>query len=111
MSVPGAIFSLTPRELERRLALGEDLVLLDVREPEEWAICRIEGAVLVPMSEIAARHAELDPARPVVCICHHGIRSGHVAGMLARLEFSAVYNLQGGIERWAVEVDPSMRRY
>jgi rhodanese-related sulfurtransferase len=111
VSAPGTVSPLTPRELERRRALGEDLLLLDVREKKEWAICHIAGSVLVPMSEIATRHAELDPARPVVCICHHGIRSAHVAATLARLGFAAVYNLQGGIERWAIDVDPSMRRY
>lgn len=111
MSASRAILGIAPRELARRLALGEDLVLLDVREPEEWDLCHIEGAVLVPMSEIATRHVELDPARPVVCICHHGIRSGHVAALLARLEFDCVYNLQGGIDRWALDVDRTMRRY
>jgi rhodanese-related sulfurtransferase len=105
---PGAI---TPVELQARLTAGEDFLLLDVREPGEWAVCHIEGSLLVPMGEISARSSELDPARPTVCICHHGIRSGHVTAALARLEFDAVYNLAGGIDRWAREVDPAMPRY
>ena len=103
--------TITPPELEARLAAGEDLLLLDVREPTEWAICRIEGSRLVPLGELSARVAELDRARPTVCICHHGIRSGHAAAALARLDFGTVYNLAGGIDRWAREVDSSMPRY
>jgi rhodanese-related sulfurtransferase len=57
------------------------------------------------------RHVELDPDRPVVCICHHGIRSASAAGALAHLGFAQVWNLSGGIDRWAAEIDPAMRRY
>ena len=106
-----AVAPITPRELEERLERGDDLLLLDVREPDEVAICRIEGSVNVPMSEISARLAELDPDRPTVCVCHHGIRSGNVAAALEKLEFDELYNLAGGIDRWAEEVEPSMRRY
>lgn len=108
MSAP---ITITPVELQERLDAGDELVLLDVREPEEWAICRIEGSLLVPMGDVAARVSELDPSRPTVCICHHGIRSHHVAAALVRLDFDAVYNLAGGIDRWAREVDERMPRY
>ncbi len=103
--------TITPTELARRITNGDELVLLDVREPHELAICRIEGSLALPMSELSARNAELDPKKPIVCICHHGIRSAHVASALARMEFAEVYNLSGGIDRWAIEVDPSMPRY
>jgi len=103
--------TITPAELARRIARADELVLLDVREPHEIAICRIEGSLAMPMSEISARLSELDPDKPIVCICHHGIRSAHVAAALARMDFAAVYNLAGGIDRWAVEVDPAMARY
>jgi rhodanese-related sulfurtransferase len=106
-----AVRPIEPSELKRRLEAGEELVLLDVREPDEVAICRIEGSLNVPMSEITARLAELDPDRPTVCICHHGIRSANVAAALERLEFDELYNLAGGIDRWAEEVEPSMGRY
>lgn len=107
----GEIGSLTPLELQARLAAGDDLVLLDVREPRELAICRIDGAVEIPMSELSVRHVELDPDRPTVCICHHGIRSAQVAAALAHMEFAELYNLSGGIDRWAADVDPTMARY
>jgi rhodanese-related sulfurtransferase len=103
--------SVSPSELKRRLDAGADLLLLDVREEREWEICRIEGSVLVPMSELSVRLSELDPDRPTVCICHHGIRSAQVAEALARLDFSSVANLQGGIERWSLDVDPNVPRY
>jgi rhodanese-related sulfurtransferase len=105
------VLTITPQELAERLAAGEALCLLDVREAEELAICRIDGAVHVPMGDVQSRVAELDPETPVVCICHHGIRSASVAGYLSSQDFEVVYNLTGGVDRWAVEVDPGMRRY
>lgn len=103
--------SLSPADLKQRLDRGEELVLLDVREPEEVAICSIPGSVSVPMGQLAERLEELDPGRPTVCICHHGIRSASVAVALERLDFRALYNLAGGIDRWAREVDPDMPTY
>ena len=106
-----ALESIAPAELRQRVEAGEDLVLLDVREADELAICRIEGALWIPMGEIARRHGELDPERTTVCICHHGVRSARVAGALAHLGFARALNLSGGIDRWAEEIDPAMRRY
>ncbi len=85
--------------------------MLDVREPAEVAICSIAGSVHIPMGEIGARHLELDPDRPTVCVCHHGVRSAQVALALDRLGFRSLFNLTGGIDRWAGEVDPGMARY
>lgn len=106
-----AFGSLTPAELQARLSAGEDLVVLDVREDEERALCAIEGSVHIPMGELSLRHVELDPERTTVCVCHHGIRSAHVASALDRMGFESLFNLTGGIDRWAVEVDPAMARY
>lgn len=103
--------SLTPLELQRRLDAGESLVLLDVREPDEFAVARIAGSLAMPLGDLGQRQCELDPERPTVCICHHGIRSAHAAQALKRLDFREVYNLSGGIDRWAREVDPGMKRY
>ena len=90
-------------------------LLLDVREPWEFALAaiRVEGlrTLHIPMNEIPARLAELDPNRPVVCICHHGMRSAQVVAFLERQGFGAVYNLAGGIDAWSVEVDPGVARY
>lgn len=86
-------------------------LLLDVREPWEYAYCRIAGSLLIPLGEISRGCDELDPETEVVVICHHGVRSFNAANYLEWSGFSKVYNLTGGVERWAREVDPSMPRY
>lgn len=86
-------------------------LLLDVREPSEFAVCAIEGATLIPMGTIPARSEELDPERPIVCICHHGMRSAQVAMFLSQRGFSDLYNLTGGVHAWATQVDPAMPTY
>jgi rhodanese-related sulfurtransferase len=85
--------------------------LLDVREPWEQQICQIAGSRLAPMRVLPAQLGELDPHGPIVCICHHGGRSAHVAMWLARQGFADVYNLSGGVDAWARQVDPSMATY
>jgi rhodanese-related sulfurtransferase len=85
--------------------------LLDVREPWEVAICALPGAIVIPMNEIPTRAGALDPDRPLVCYCHHGVRSLHVGAFLARRGFDAVLNLAGGIDAWARLVDPSCPTY
>jgi molybdopterin/thiamine biosynthesis adenylyltransferase/rhodanese-related sulfurtransferase len=102
---------ITVQELKRRLDSGEDVQLVDVREPYEWAICRIEGARLVPLGALGARLHELDPARPTVLQCHVGVRSAAAAVQLRRAGFTSVLNLRGGILAWAREIDPSMATY
>lgn len=96
-------------------ALGADTVLLDVREPWEMALAsiRIEGARLlsIPMGQIPQRLDELDPLQPIVCYCHHGMRSLQVVAFLQRQGFNSVYNLAGGIEAWSVQMDPAVPRY
>jgi rhodanese-related sulfurtransferase len=86
-------------------------LLLDVREPWETDICRLAGAELIPMRTVPLELQRLPPDRPVVCICHHGHRSAHVATFLERQGFADIYNLVGGVDAWALEVDPSMPRY
>jgi rhodanese-related sulfurtransferase len=86
-------------------------VLLDVREPWEQQICRIEGSEPMPMRTVPARAGELDPERPVVCVCHHGGRSMQVAMFLERQGFKDVYNLTGGVDAWARQVDRTMATY
>lgn len=100
-----------PTDLKTRLDAGESFVLLDVREHEELAIAKLDGVTHIPMGEITGRLAELDPDAPIVCICHHGMRSAHVAGYLEQNDFTNVHNLTGGMDRWAAEVDPSLTRY
>ena len=86
-------------------------LLLDVREPWEFERCHIEGSQLLPMGEIASRAGELDSAKEVVVICHHGGRSMQVAMFLEKQGFSEVINLAGGVDAWARTVDPGMPVY
>lgn len=85
--------------------------LLDVREPWEVALGALPGSVAIPMAQVPARLHELDARRPVVCICHHGVRSMQVAIFLRRQGFADVSNLAGGIDAWAREVDPAFPTY
>jgi rhodanese-related sulfurtransferase len=85
--------------------------LVDVREPWEQQICQIDGSALVPMRVLPQKLEDIDPARPVVCICHHGGRSAHVAMFLERQGYGEVYNLTGGVDAWARQVDRSMATY
>jgi len=100
-----------PRTLKDRLARGEKLVVVDVREREEIAIASFPGALHIPMGDIPSRISELDPDSEIVVVCHHGLRSGQVAGYLAGMDFARVLNLSGGIDAWSIEADPSVPRY
>lgn len=103
---------ITPQELCAHLERADPApLLLDVREPWEYAICRIEGSRLVPMRNVPAAATELDPDTEVITICHHGIRSLMVARHLSGIGFRRVINLRGGINAWAREVDPAMPVY
>ncbi len=86
-------------------------LLLDVREPNEFALCRIEGSLPMPMGSVPARMQELDTSVPTVVICHHGGRSMQVAMFLEQQGFGEVINLAGGVAAWAGEVDPAMPTY
>jgi len=103
--------NITPADLSVRLACGEALYLLDVREPWEVDVAVIEGSNTIPMSNIPVRVAEIPRDREVVVICHHGMRSAMVADYLRSAGVPQVLNLTGGIDRWSVEVDPSVARY
>jgi adenylyltransferase/sulfurtransferase len=102
---------LTPGEVKRLLDEGEPLVLLDVREPHEHEIVRIEGSKLIPLSELHLRANELDTADTIVTYCHHGHRSLQAMKTLERFGFKKLRHLRGGIDAWASEVDPAMARY
>jgi adenylyltransferase/sulfurtransferase len=102
---------MTPRELKAALDRGDQLVILDVREPQEWQIARIDGAVLIPLGEVPQRYGEIDKYQLVVCQCRSGIRSAKAAAFLRSVGFERVVNLTGGILRWSDEVDPSQPKY
>jgi rhodanese-related sulfurtransferase len=86
-------------------------VLIDVREPWEHAHCRIEGSLLMPMAQIPSHTAELPADRDLVFVCHHGNRSQNVAMWLERNGYTNLHNLRGGVEAWALDVEPTMPRY
>ncbi|HSD29403.1 MAG TPA: ubiquitin-like small modifier protein 1 [Vicinamibacteria bacterium] len=98
-------------ELKRRLDAGEPLEIIDVREPHEWAICRIPGTRLVPLGTLPAHMHELDSARTYVLQCRSGQRSAQALGVLRRAGFRRLLNLRGGVLAWAREVDPTMPTY
>jgi rhodanese-related sulfurtransferase len=105
--------NLAPADLARRLAQADNPapLLLDVREPWEFAHAHIAGSLPMPMASVPARIEELDPDAEIVVICHHGMRSAQVAMFLERQGFPNVFNLVGGVAAWAAEVDPAMPRY
>src|SRR5262245_11093772 len=102
----------TPQEVKRRLDSGEPMLLIDCREPEEYAIGRIEGAQLIPMRSIPGELAMLESAaKPVVVYCHHGIRSLRVAEWLRGQGLEECQSMSGGVDGWSLEIDPSVPRY
>ncbi|HJQ38855.1 MAG TPA: molybdopterin-synthase adenylyltransferase MoeB [Thermoanaerobaculia bacterium] len=100
---------ITPAEVNERLARGENLVLIDVREPHEWSAGHIESAIHIPMQQIPQRLAEIPRDQEVVMICRSGARSGHVQQHLKQQGYTNVKNLIGGMQRWSREVDSSIR--
>ena len=86
-------------------------LLLDVRQPWELDVCKIEGSMLIPMSQIPAEIEELDLTRETVVICHHGIRSRSVGRYLEQAGFNNIINLSGGMAQWAKTVDTQMATY
>jgi rhodanese-related sulfurtransferase len=86
-------------------------LLLDVREPWEFATCHIPGAINIPMHTVPARHAELDDRAEIVMICHHGARSFQSGLFLENAGFDKIINLQGGVAAWARDVDATMPTY
>ena len=102
---------IAPQDLKTRLDRKDPVVLLDVREDWETALCRLDNATHIPIEEIEFRTAELDPADEIVVYCHHGVRSAAVAAYLRRLGFPRARNLSGGLDAWARGVEPTMRRY
>lgn len=109
-AVKNGIPQLSVKELKRRLDAGEDLLILDVREPYEYQIANI-GGVLIPQNDVPKRLAEIDRERDIVVQCRSGARSQRIAEFLAQAGYPKVVNLAGGILAWADEIDPKMQKY
>ncbi len=107
----GGVPELTVEELKAKMDRGDDFDLLDVREPNEFQICRIQGATLIPLGELARRTAELDPNRDLVVHCKMGGRSAKAVALLQERGFKRARNLKGGILAWIDRIDPSQSKY
>ena len=101
---------ISPRELKARLDRGDDLFILDVREPHEYQICHLNGT-LIPLGDLPKRVNELDTSKEIVAHCRSGVRSAKAVNFLRQAGFKKVHNLAGGILAWADRVDPKMPKY
>lgn len=108
---PSEKVEIAPRELSAVLERGEPLKLLDVRDAEEHAFVRIDGAMLLTAEVVEEVTSQWDRATPIVTYCHHGVRSLSAVHWLKSRGFTHVKSLSGGIHAWAEEVDPSLPRY
>ena len=105
---------ITPQEISKRMASGEKLFLIDVREPNEFALARVEGAELIPMRTVPAELGRLDAQADegaLIVFCHHGVRSLNVVNWLREHGVARSQSMAGGIDRWSREIDPSVPRY
>ena len=106
------IEEISATDLKRRMDAGEDIQLIDVRQPEEWHFAKIEGAKLIPLGELMNRLGEIDENRETVFQCKSGMRSARAVEALQRAGFKgALKNLKGGITAWSNEVDPKVPKY
>ena len=101
-----------PTITAKELAELQAVRLIDVRERDEWAICRLPKAELIPLSEFASRVLdEVKKDEDIILYCHHGVRSERAGEYLVKNGYGKVRHLQGGIEAWSLEVDPAVKRY
>jgi adenylyltransferase/sulfurtransferase len=109
---PAALKEITATELRRRLTSGDDLQVIDVREPFEYEIAHIAGTKLIPLGQVLTRMNEIDPARETVVHCKAGVRSAKAISVLKQAGFPGrLINLKGGITAWSDEVDPAVAKY
>lgn len=107
MSLP----EISPTDLANQRIAGVSWTIVDVREPAELAIAALNGALHIPMGEVPARLAELPSTGHLGILCHSGMRSARVTEYLLNQGFTMCVNISGGIDRWALEIDPSIARY
>ncbi len=111
MQQPAGVPEITPTELKKMMDEHRRFVLIDVREPHEYEICRIPGSTLIPLGEIAKRMNELNSADEIVVHCRSGMRSAKAVQILMQAGFRKIHNLKGGILAWSDEIDPSVPKY
>ncbi|MES3034999.1 MAG: rhodanese-like domain-containing protein [Gemmatimonadota bacterium] len=103
--------NLTPAQIRDALASRSDVVLVDVREPAEHAIARIDGATLIPLRTLPQELDALPREKEIILLCHHGMRSEMAGDFLLAQGFPRVSHMVGGIDRWSDEIDPAVARY
>jgi len=111
MNIP---LEITPAEVKRRLDDGDPIVILDVREPVEYQQARIDGSELIPMGSVPGSLQALETKADdstIIVVCHHGVRSLNVVAWLRKQGLEACQSMQGGIDRWSLEIDPTVPRY
>ncbi len=104
-------YAISVKDLKDRLDKGDKIFLLDVREPHEYSMAKIEGSVLIPLGTLPTSLDQLNTEDEIVALCHRGMRSADAVGFLLQQGFSNVKNLVGGIDAWSIEVDPEVPRY
>ena len=103
---------ISPASVSEMLKQGAPVRLIDVREPNEYALCRIEGALLIPMRTVPEHLQELDDDGPLIVVfCHHGVRSLSVVDWLRRQGLENCQSMAGGIDLWSIQIDPAVPRY
>lgn len=105
------IIQCTAQQIQQRMENQDPLLLLDVREPNEFAFAHIEGSLHIPLRQLPERVDELDKEQDIVVLCHHGMRSQQACLFLEQYGFNRLYNLKGGIDAWSLACDPSIPRY
>jgi rhodanese-related sulfurtransferase len=106
------VLEISPVSLKEKLQTNQEMILIDVRQSWEYKICHIEGSQNIPLTALPDVVEEIPNGKMIVTICHHGVRSKQAAFMLSQFGgFSHVVSLQGGVEAWAQEIDPTMERY
>ena len=104
------IESISPIELRNKIENGDDFFILDVRTQTEFKIANI-GGYLIPLDSLTSRYQEVPQGKEVVVLCHHGMRSAVACDLLVEKGYKKIFNLTGGLDQWALQVDGSMQRY
>lgn len=105
------ISQISALQLQQRLQDQPRLLLVDVREPDEFAYARIQGSLHIPLRQLPEQLEQLDSEQEIVLICHHGVRSQQACLFLEQYGYQHLFNLQGGIDAWSVHCDPTVKRY